>query len=74
MRTENKFDEENEEKRELKTLMDYEMLLQEIRLLPDKQYHDRRTALPVLQRMDGFLCKQQLHHSVNRLQHQSEYP
>lgn len=28
MRTENKFDEENEEKRELKTLMDYEMLLQ----------------------------------------------
>lgn len=32
MRTENKFDEENEEKRELKTLMDYEMLLQEIRL------------------------------------------
>lgn len=32
MRTENKFDGENEEKRKLKTLMDYEMLLQEIRL------------------------------------------
>ncbi|RHT19854.1 hypothetical protein DW807_17380 [Clostridium sp. AM32-2] len=64
MRTENKFDEENEEKRELKTLMDYEMLLQEIRLAhveKDKEKLDQlftELYAAVMKSEDGYKIQQ----------------
>lgn len=64
MRTENKFDEENGEKRALKTLMDYEMLLQEIRMAHmerDKEKLDRlftELYAAVMKSEDGYKIQQ----------------